>query len=424
MRRRLIVVAGAISVMVALAFLVPLIVLVRTVARDRAIASAERDASALAPVVALTREPDDLRVAMAATEAGRQNRLTVVLPDQTQLGARIARDEELALAARGNAFSASDADGVAVYSPVVIPSVGTTVVRVFVPNAQLTEGVTRATVFLVGLALLLVLAALVVSDRLGASLVRPVRRLAHAAERLGEGDLAQRVEPEGPPELAAVANAFNLLAGRVGELLASERELVADLSHRLRTPLTVLRHETDAVPDAVARERVRAATVELEDAVTGLIAEARRPISNDVRSVADVTAITRDRVSFWQALAEDQEREVVVDIEPEPAWVTTTASEFEAAIDALLGNVFEHTVDGTRFGVSVHRADGNVVVAVDDAGPGVLETAVERGTSGGGSTGLGLDIVRRTAEAAGGALEIDRSELGGACFRMTLPLAR
>ena len=423
MRRRLIVVAAAISLMVTIAFLAPLIVLVRTVARDRAISDAERDAAEVTTAIAVSTDESLLAVTANRTDAGQDGRLTIVLPSGREIGAPAPHDEDLTLAENGTSFSASHAGGTAVFT-VVDNGSGRNVVRVWVPNALLREGVDKATLTLVGLGALLVLGAIFVSDRLGASMVRPVRRLAMAAGRLGEGDLAQRVEPDGPKEVAAVGQAFNVLADRVGELLAAERELVADLSHSLRTPLTVLRFEADAIADAATRDRVRAAVVELEEAVTALIAEARRPITSDVAAPADLAAITHERVVFWSALADDQGRTLTSDLLPGPMFVRASERDLEAALDALLGNVFEHTPEGAAFAVALRASsDQQVRLVVEDAGPGLDPARVRRGRSGGGSTGLGLDIARRTAEAAGGSLTIERSHLGGACISLVFPLA-
>jgi signal transduction histidine kinase len=421
MRRRLIIVAAATSLMVTIAFLVPLVVLVRTVARDRAITDAERDANALAPLLAVTTEQTSIAAGAANTDAGRAGRLTVVLATGDVIGSLIPRDDDLLLAQHGTSFSAAHPGGTAVFAPVV-SSTGTSVVRVWVPDALLTKGVNGATAVLVGLGVVLVLGAVAVSDRLAGSMVGPVRRLAGAAERLGDGDLTQRVEPDGPKEIAAVGQAFNLLAGRVGELLAAERELVADLSHRLRTPLTVLRLEVDAVSEPEGRERMRSAVVELEDAVTALIAEARRPITSDVGVSTDLAKVAQDRVAFWSVLAEDQGRQVDANIDAGPLPVAVTPRDLEAALDALIGNVFEHTAEGTNFAVALRRTEGGrVVLTIDDAGPGIDGAVVARGRSGGGSTGLGIDIARRTVETAGGEMVIARSELGGASISLTLP---
>ncbi len=94
-------------------------------------------------------------------------------------------------------------------------------------------------------------------------------------------------------------------------------------------------------------------------------------------------------------------------------------------MDALIGNVFRHTPQGTAFAVRVERADRHVLLTVDDAGPGVADpdAALTRGVSVGGSTGLGLDIVARAARAADGELTITRAPMGGARVRVSFALA-
>jgi len=100
-------------------------------------------------------------------------------------------------------------------------------------------------------------------------------------------------------------------------------------------------------------------------------------------------------------------------------------SDLIAAADALLGNVFLHTSEGTEFAVTLQAGDGVVAIFFADGGPGIADpdAALERGRSGRGSTGLGLDIARRVAESAGGELRIDRSVLGGAQVQMWLRTA-
>ena len=88
----------------------------------------------------------------------------------------------------------------------------------------------------------------------------------------------------------------------------------------------------------------------------------------------------------------------------------------------LLGNIFAHTPEGTSFRLEVKtRPEGGTCLAVEDSGPGLAENLVERGVSGGGSTGLGLDIVRRTAEGAGGAMHIGRGPAGGTRIELDFP---
>jgi signal transduction histidine kinase len=101
-------------------------------------------------------------------------------------------------------------------------------------------------------------------------------------------------------------------------------------------------------------------------------------------------------------------------------------AELVAALDALLGNVFRHTAEGTAFAVDVHNGEDAVIVLVSDAGPGIAdpEAAMARGRGSGsdGSTGLGLDIVRRLAESTGGDVRIGRSVLGGTEVRIWIQL--
>jgi signal transduction histidine kinase len=442
-RRRLVALAATTTIMVALAFLIPLAVLVRTLARDRALSAAELEAQSLAPVLALTRDTAALEAAMQATTSGNRDRLVIVLPDDTVIGGPTdgqslpyedPRDaDNLALARKGRAFSAPIRDGIAVLVPVTYETDQTAVVRVIVPDSVLERGVAAAWAVEAALGITLVASAVFVADRLARTIVRPVDALADAAGRLGEGDLSVRIDPAGPPEVKQVAEAFNQLGDRVGELLEAERELVADLSHRLRTPLTVLRLDAEGLNNPEESRRLADSVEELERAVTGVIRQARRPVQEDlVRPAAETDAaqVAADRLAFWAPLAEDQERDFeYVGIEDGDDGVTgasttvaVSADELEAALDALLGNVFAHTPEGTAFRVEVRiLSDGGISLAVEDSGPGLSADFVERGVSGGGGTGLGLDIARRTAEAAGGVFRLGRSASGGARLAMELP---
>jgi signal transduction histidine kinase len=429
--------------MVALAFLIPLAVLVRTLARDRALSAAELEAQSLAPVLALTRDTTALDAAVRATTPGSRGRLTIILPDGTTVGGPLGGEglvgddprerDNLALARQGRAFSAPTRGGIEVLVPVALEPEQTAVVRVLVPTSVLERGVASAWAVEAALGITLVASAVFVADRLARTIVRPVDALAVAAGRLGEGDLSVRINPEGPAEVKQVAVAFNRLGDRVGELLEAERELVADLSHRLRTPLTVLRLDAEGLDNPEEARRLADDVDELERAVTGVIRQARRPVQEDlIVPETDAARVAEDRLAFWAPLAEDQERSfefVAVssddgdgDGPPPSTTVAVSPDELEAALDALLGNVFAHTPEGTAFRVEVRPlSDGGIALAVEDSGPGLSPDFVERGVSGSGGTGLGLDIARRTAEGAGGVFRIGRSATGGARIAMEFP---
>jgi signal transduction histidine kinase len=113
-------------------------------------------------------------------------------------------------------------------------------------------------------------------------------------------------------------------------------------------------------------------------------------------------------------------------VSPVPTRIPVARADLVAALDALLGNVFRHTPEGTAFSVDVHNGGDVVIVLVSDAGPGIPDpaAALARGDTGGrtGSTGLGPDIVRRMAESTGGDVRIGHSVLGGTEIRIWIQL--
>jgi signal transduction histidine kinase len=177
-----------------------------------------------------------------------------------------------------------------------------------------------------------------------------------------------------------------------------------------------------------AADDTRVTVDRLEEEIDLIIRAARRP-GRDEPPACDATEVLTDRMGFWSALAEDQGRAWYLTGADGPALVPVPRSDLVAVVDALLGNVFRHTPEGTEFAVTMHRGDGVVLIFVADAGPGIgddLTAVARRGGSGAGSTGLGLDIARRVAESTGGELRIDSSALGGAQVQLWLrtgPLA-
>jgi len=291
-----------------------------------------------------------------------------------------------------------------------------------VSGSELHEGVAAAWVVLGGLGLLLILAAVALADRMGAALVRHVAALAGAARRMAAGDLDARVEPAGPPEIADAGAAFNHLAGRLGDLVTAERESLADLSHRLRTPLTALRLQAEGLPGG---EPLLEDVDRLGSQVDALIAGARRrsPAAGPRR--ADLCRTAADCAAFWQVLAEEQGRPVRLAVPAGPIWVGLTGDELGAALDTLLENVFTHTPPGTGYTVAVTTPDpSHALLVVEDEGPGFPDHSVaERGASEAGSSGLGLDIARRAARHTGGELTLADRPGGGARVEVRFGLA-
>ncbi|MGH3836543.1 MAG: sensor histidine kinase [Pseudonocardiaceae bacterium] len=246
--------------------------------------------------------------------------------------------------------------------------------------------------------------AILVANRLTRRLLRPVNALVHTAE---------------PPELRDVGQALNRLAGRIRELLATERESVADISHRLRTPIAAVRLEAEQLADPDERNTMTAGIDSVSRELGHVIQEARRPMREGLGASCDAAAVVRERTEFWSVLAEDQHRRMRVNVPPEPVPVKVPASDLATAVDALLENVFAHTAEGVPFDVLIVKSGnghGGASLIVADHGAGFPDesTVLHRGMSGAGSTGLGMDIVRRTAEASGGRVVIENPPAGGA----------
>ena len=408
MRRRIVGVSGATTVLVLIAFLVPLLVLVRQIAQTRAMAEATANAQTVVTVLLSVSGREQARLGVDSVNAAGPLRTTVFYPDGTRLGAPAAVDDDVRLASSQRAsFDIAVDDGRAVYLAVDLgEGPCCAVVRTYVPQARLRAGVTPASLVLVGVAVVLLALALLVAQVLTRSLVRPLTQVSDVAHSLYSGDLTRRAEPAGPPEIAAIGATLNRLARRIDVLLQTERETVADLSHRIRTPLTALRLDVESLRDPDESERLMADVDEVERSVNHTIEYARLPERQGADPRADLAARTRHRLAFWSVLAREQGRQVTVIVAPDELAVAVSGDRVDAVVDALVGNIFAHTPVGTSFSVSVQPGPPARLVVADE-GPGLGDPGLlDRGRSGAGSTGLGLDIARRTAEASGGRLEI------------------
>ncbi|WP_019065806.1 HAMP domain-containing sensor histidine kinase [Streptomyces hokutonensis] len=434
MRWALVRVCLAIAAMVVVAFAVPLGLVIKEMARDRAFSNAEREAAAVAPALSITTDRDQLEKVVAS--AGADSGMAVHIPAgegkaALDIGRQRAVGKDIATVRKlGRASTTEVPGGSVLLQPVALSSGEISVVEVFVPESEVSNGVGTAWAVLAGVGIALIVGSVAVADRLGVRMVQPAQRLVEGAHELGEGKLGARVPEEGPTELRLAAVAFNSMADQVVQLLANERELAADLSHRLRTPLTVLRLNAASLGDGPAAEQTRTAVAQLEREVDTIIRTAREAKPQTVAAGpgagCDAAEVVRERMRFWSALAEDEGRKVRVAGVERPVRIPVARADLVAALDALLGNVFRHTPEGTAFAVDVHNSEDAVIVLVSDAGSGIRdpEAAMARGRGSGsdGSTGLGLDIVRRLAESTGGDVRIGSSMLGGTEVRIWIQL--
>jgi signal transduction histidine kinase len=434
MRQRVAVLSLAISSLVVISFMIPLALLLRNQAQNRALSRSETLAQAIATALIVnpaTVEGGQATEALAAAVidvfGAPADNVSILFADGVTVGAPVPDADNADVAfAEGKAFTAFTEGGAEVLVPLLSPdSPGEdveVVVRAFVPEAALTRGVWVAWGMLAGLGVFLVVVAVVAADRLGRSVVRPVAELSQAALALGGGDLDRRVTPSGPDEIADVGVAFNFLAERLRLLLAAERESVADLSHRLRTPLTALRLQVETLSDREAATALLADIDRLEQAVNRMIEEARRPAVEEAPRQADLGAVVRHRATFWKVLADEQDRPVEIRTTGGRLPVAMSAQDLGALIDTLIENVFAYTPPGVGYRIEAAAgSNGYSRLVVEDDGSGFEDLQVmARGKSGGGSTGLGLDIARRAAERTGGGIVIGNTANGGARVEVTL----
>ncbi len=246
--------------------------------------------------------------------------------------------------------------------PVVRPE-GTTVVRATVTPEDLRSGVVVAWAGIAGLGALLLAVALAIAWWLGRRISEPLLEVAGTAHRLREGDLSARARVRGTEETEELARALNGLADRTTELLHAERAAVGDLSHRLRTPVTALRLDAEAVTEPEVAERLQQHIGVLQRSIDAIVREARRPVRQDLAAASDATTVVASRVAFWDALAEDQGRDLSSRLPDGPTPVALAEDDLADLVDVLVDNVFAHTPEGTAMRIELDHVG-------DDGRPG------------------------------------------------------
>ena len=274
------------------------------------------------------------------------------------------------------------------------------------------------------------------------TLLRPVRDLTLAAQKLSEGDLTQRVVTHGDDELATLGHAFNQMADSLQQVEESRRAMTADIAHELRTPLAVQRANLEALQDGVYPLTVENLSPVLEQnhMLTHLVEDLRTLALADagqielVRTPTDLTALTERVVEQFQPHAATQQVRLVFS-PPATSMLPLSLDpiRLEQMLTNLLSNALRYTPPGGQIDVAITPLSTVTRLTVHDSGPGIPKDALpfiferfyradkSRSRAEGGS-GLGLAIARNLARAHGGDLTATNHTSGGALFTLTLPL--
>jgi two-component system osmolarity sensor histidine kinase EnvZ len=252
--------------------------------------------------------------------------------------------------------------------------------------------------------------------------VRGIRRLAVAAEAFGVGRDIPPIRPEGATEVRQAAVAFNRMQDRIRRFLTQRTEMLAGVSHDLRTPLTRLRLALAMLPkDEAWRQDVGEMTEDVEEMermIGGYIAFARGEGTEQAKPI-DLSAMLTDVAVAARRGGANIEINV-----PDTLTVSLRAEAVKRAITNLVDNARRHA---GRVMVSAVPRGRSVLVNVDDDGPGIAAEQREdvfrpfrSGSTGG--TGLGLTIARDIVRAHGGDISLEDSPLGGLRARVRLPV--
>lgn len=295
------------------------------------------------------------------------------------------------------------------------------VMEIFVPRERLFSSTTYIFVmWMVGTSLLL----FAIATMFMRNQVRPIRRLAAAVDNFGKGRDVPDFRPEGATEIRRAAAAFERMRGRINNALTQRTEMLAGVSHDLRTPLTRMKLQLAMLGDSKGVDELNEDLREMEIMVEEFLAFARgegteEPAQSDLGEI--VSSIARSASSESQQVKVDTEGDLKILIRP---------NAIRRCITNLVVNATTHA-DSVE--VSAIRRGALVEVLVDDNGPGIpqeeheavfkpfyrLDASRNPGTGG---TGLGLSIARDLARGSGGDVTLEQSPMGGLRAIVRLPV--
>ena len=457
MTRRLIATYLILAAAVLVALEIPLGLIYQQNQRHDLQQKAERDAVVLATLVEdrLERgaEPGDSTLASVVDRYSRRTDARAVVvsadgqlladSDSTRpLSRNFSTRPEIASAVTGSVATGTrrsntlGVDLLYVAVPVASGGVVHGAVRTSVPTSRVDALVLRYWLIL-GLVALLVLGAVALVGRwLALWVSRPVTHLRDVAIQAETGDLAVRANAsEGPEEVQELSRAFNDMISRLGTVLNTQEQFVADASHQLRSPLFALRlrienlaHEGGTDMDGEA-EGALAEVDRLSRLVDGLLALARADRVAPERTDQDVGTIVRERAEAWRFAAAEQRVEITTQIEDGLHSMLTDGA-LDQVLDNLVANALDVVPPETGIRIGAKRSGERIEISLEDEGPGMPQEAREhafdrfwQGAKEGSGSGLGLAIVKSLVEADGGTITLEEAPGGGLLAVIGLPAA-
>jgi signal transduction histidine kinase len=461
-RRRLLISFLGLTLLVLLGLQIPLAITYRDRETEVLLASLERDAFVLATYAQDSLDGSgDVRLQVLAEEYQQRNgarpvfvdadaivRADSEFPDE-RLESFLSRPEIQAALDRRVVTGARSSESlgyVILYAAVPVTSGGVVqgAVRLTVPSTEVDERTERYLALLAIVAACALTGAALLAIVLSRWVTRPLKNLERVAVAIGEGELDARVPADrGPAEVRKLAQAINVTASRLEQLVGAQEYFVTDASHQLRTPLTALRLRLEmlelSVTDVQSQADLAAAENEvmrLSRLVDGLLALARadRAPAIDVRDDLDVDAMLTERASNWRPVADTRN----VQIEVVSAGLTARVSpdRLSQIVDNYLANAIDVSPAGTSITLHSNLIDtpdrGPMVeIHIEDEGPGMTEQQRSQAfnrfwrsgdTTGAlGGTGLGLPIVRKLASTDAGFADLRQARSGGLDAVVVLP---
>lgn len=290
---------------------------------------------------------------------------------------------------------------------------------------------------LVSLALLLVVFVMLSGGgRMVRRVTRPVGDLVDAASQIEAGDYTVRVRERGPREVRTVARAFNEMAEQLEATDARRRTFLADVTHELRTPLSVIRGQTEGILEGVYPGDAEHIAPVLDAArrLEGLIDDLRTLALADAggltlrRESVDIGVLVNETLASFEASARDAAVRLAADLAADLPIIHADPGRLQSVLSNLLSNSIRHTPARGSVTVTVRSSVGAVEISVTDTGEGIALDALpnifdrfNKGSSSSGS-GLGLAIARDLVVAHGGTIQASSQPGAGTTIRFTLPV--